>query len=373
MNELEQENNRLKEEIERLKHQIKREEVRKKIIANTNLLLDKSLYELSVINKINSSLSKTLNYEEIINEVIDLLSQMIEYTSCGVLICEAELFLLRIYLASPKTHSFVDNFKEKTLKKWVSCCGSSPKDKELILKINNPSLVVEDKGKGGVLGAFEGTPFKVGNRIIGLLSIASSKVNTFSPNDTRLIKMLVDNSSIAIENGLLHKKIEELAITDGLTGVYNHRYFKETLHKEIKRAERYNLVFSLLMFDIDDFKKINDTYGHPKGDEVLKGLAQIAKDIFQREIDVVARYGGEEFVVILPQTTKERAGIVGERFISSIRERLFSLSGLSEVVTISLGIASYPDDGEREDGIILSADKALYEAKKQGKNRVVLA
>lgn len=373
MNELEQENKKLKEELERLKVEIKRGETRKKIIANTNVLLDKSLYELSVINKINTSLSRTLNYTEIINEVASLLSQMIEYVACGILISEEEAFILKIYLTAPRTDSFINDFREKTLKKWIGFCGSLPKDKEIILKINNPSLVVEDKGKGGVLGAFEGIPFKVGNRIIGLLSIAATKVNTFSPDDIRLIKMLVDNSSIAIENGLLHKKIENLAITDGLTGVYNHRYFKEALHKEIKRAERYNLVFSLLMFDIDNFKKINDTYGHPKGDEVLKELAQIAKEIFQREIDVVARYGGEEFVIILPQTTKEKAAIVGEKLLPSIRERLFLLASLPEPVTISLGIASYPDDGEKEDDIILSADKALYEAKKQGKNRIVLS
>lgn len=373
MNALEQENERLKGEIERLKQDIKKGEIRKKIIANINALLDRSLYELSVINKINMSLSKTLNYIEIINDVVALLSQMIEYITCGVLIFDDEKLLLRIYPSFPRTRSFINDFKEKTLKKYIGLCGPLPKDKEVVLEINNPSLVIENKGKDKVVGAFECMPFKVRQKIIGLLSIAGGKVNTFSPEDMRLIKMLTDNAAIAIENGLLHKRVEELAITDGLTSVYNHRYFKESLHKEIKRAERYNLTFSLLMFDIDDFKNINDLYGHPKGDEVLKGLSYIAKEVFQREIDVVARYGGEEFVVILPQTTKDRAAIVGEKFLSSVREKLSSLADLSEPVTISLGIASYPDDGATERDIIQSADNALYAAKKGGKDRIVLS
>ncbi|MEW6103490.1 MAG: diguanylate cyclase [bacterium] len=373
MTEVELENKRLKEDIERLKVEIKKGETRKKIIANTNALLDKSLYELSVINKINTTLSRTLNYGEIITELTTLLSEMVEYVACGILICEQDIFLLRIHLGTPRTESFISLFKEKTLKKYAGFAGSLPAEENLVVKIDNPALLVSDKGIGSILGAFEGMPFKVGDRIIGLLSVAHTKVNTFSQDDTRLIKLLTDNSSIAIENGILHKKIEELAITDGLTGLYNHRYFKETLHKEIKRSERYNLVFSLLMFDIDNFKKINDTYGHPKGDEVLKGLSYIAKEIFQREIDVVARYGGEEFVIILPQTTKERALAVGEKMLSLVKERLYIMAGLPDVVTISLGIASYPDDGEIEDVIIQSADSALYRAKKEGKDKVVLA
>lgn len=372
MNELEKENKRLKEDLERFKQEAKRQEVRKKIIANVNSLLDESLYELSVINKINTSLSKTLNYIEIINELIKILSQMIEYVTAGILICNEDILLLNIYPATLRTRSFINDFKEKTIKKYITLFGPLPKDKEVAIRIENPDFIIEDKGEGSVIGAFDGAPFKVGNRIIGLLSIAGAKAKAFSHEDLRLIKILTENSAMAIENGLLYKKIEELAITDGLTGVYNHRYFREALHKEIKRSERYNLPFSLLMFDIDDFKKINDTYGHQKGDEVLKGVSQIAREIFQREIDVIARYGGEEFIIILPQTTKENAGIVGERLLTSIRERLFSFAFLPNPVTISLGIASYPYDGKTEIDIMKSADKALYAAKKGGKDRIVL-
>ncbi|MEW6679675.1 MAG: sensor domain-containing diguanylate cyclase [bacterium] len=374
MTELELENERLKEELERLKVEIKRGETRKKIIANTNALLDKSLYELSVINKINTSLSKTLNHHEIIREITSLLSQMIEFVACGILLCEENTFLLRMHLACPRTSSFIASFKAKTLGKYASFSGSLAKEENLVVQIDNPSLIIEDKAeRGGILGTFEGVPLKVSDRVIGLLSIAHTKVNTFSSDDLKLIKLLADNSAIAIENGLLHKKIEELAITDGLTHLYNYRYFKEALHKEIKRSERYNLVFSLLMFDIDNFKKINDTYGHPKGDEVLSGLSQIAREIFQREIDVVARYGGEEFVIILPQTTKERASVVGEKMLSLVKERLWTIASLPSPITISLGIASYPVDGETEEAIIESADKALYRAKTEGKDKIVLA
>lgn len=370
MSELEEENKRLKEEVERFKQEIKRGEIRKKIIEDTNKLLDRSLYELSVINKINTRLSKTLNYLETLNETIKLLSQMIEYITCGVLLTK-EVLLLKIYLAVPRTNSFIDDFKEKTLKRYTSLYGPLSKDKDVVVQIDNQELLIKNNENRSNVYAFEALPFNVGDRTIGLLSLA--RANICSEDDIMLIKILTENSAIAIENSLLHKKIEELAITDGLTSLYNHRYFKDALHKEIKRAERYNLSFSIIMFDIDNFKKINDLYGHLKGDEVLLRLSGIAKEIFQREIDVIARYGGEEFIVILPQTTKEKAVIVGERLLSSVRRNLSFLVSLPAPITISMGIASYPDNGKKEMDIIQSVDKALYAAKRQGKDRMVVS
>jgi diguanylate cyclase (GGDEF)-like protein len=370
--ELIKENIKLKEEIEELRKQAQRAETRKRIIARVNQMLDQSLYELSVINKINRILTKTLDYEEIIREIMALLSTMVEYVAAGLLISDDTVCLLKIHLASPRARKFIMLFKERAIRKYAELSGTSLSSDKLLLGVENEAFIVDSEERGNLLGAFEAARLQVADRVIGILCVAHTKTNIFTSADLKLIELLANTSSVAIENGLLHRKVEELAITDGLTGVYNHRYFKEALHRELRRSQRYNLVFSLLILDIDNFKKINDTYGHIKGDEVLKGLANIAKGNLHREIDVLARYGGEEFVVILPQTTKERAVFVADRMRREIEDRLSGAVGMADRITVSVGIAQYPHDGEEERMLIQSADQALYQAKKSGKNRVVM-
>ena len=156
---------------------------------------------------------------------------------------------------------------------------------------------------------------------------------------------------------------QELSIVDGLTGVYNRRYLDETLRREIERAKRYNQVISLFMLDIDDFKKYNDTYGHQAGDEILKKLANLLVEAV-RAADMVFRYGGEEFVVFLPQTLKQGGVETAKRLINLERQNL--------PVTISLGLVSYPEDGQNINDLLLRVDKALYQAKHLGKDRICL-
>lgn len=152
----------------------------------------------------------------------------------------------------------------------------------------------------------------------------------------------------------------ELAVLDGLTGLYNRRYFKELMNLEFVKLKRHTANFSLLMVDIDNFKNYNDTHGHPAGDEMLKKAAQVFKDSV-REVDCVCRYGGEEFVIMLPQTDKKGSQIVAER--------LRVQSGLYLPTTISIGIATFPDDAGESQGLIEKADAALYKAKQAGKNK----
>ncbi len=156
-------------------------------------------------------------------------------------------------------------------------------------------------------------------------------------------------------------KYRNLSITDGLTGVFNHRHFHELLLLEIARLRRYSAPVSLLMVDIDHFKKYNDTYGHVAGDGLLRGVAQtMLKSI--RNLDVVCRYGGEEFVVILSQANKEQALLVCQRLMRLIRTRL--------PVTISVGLTSAPEDTSSKDELIEMADEALYQAKHLGRDRI---
>jgi diguanylate cyclase (GGDEF)-like protein len=156
----------------------------------------------------------------------------------------------------------------------------------------------------------------------------------------------------------------ELSVVDGLTGVYNHRFFKHLLSREVTRIRRTPERISLLMIDIDDFKKYNDTYGHPAGDELLKKASQIFKDCL-RETDTVCRYGGEEFSIVLSQTDKQGAAAVAKRILTTINLYL--------PTSVSIGIATYPDDASNDADLVSKADTALYKAKHTGKNRYCAA
>jgi diguanylate cyclase (GGDEF)-like protein len=160
-----------------------------------------------------------------------------------------------------------------------------------------------------------------------------------------------------------------MAVTDGLTGLHNYRSFRNQLHMECSRSDRFGLPFSLLMVDIDHFKKYNDSFGHPNGDKVLRRFARLLYESI-REVDFLARYGGEEFVLILPGTDKNSAVTVSEKLRNLVERFPFPHEKKSYAgrITMSAGIASYPLDTKDEDELILLSDKALYKAKKNGRN-----
>lgn len=164
------------------------------------------------------------------------------------------------------------------------------------------------------------------------------------------------------------KKLNRLAVTDGLTDIFNYRAFQHRLHLEIQRSKRFSLPLSLLMIDIDHFKRYNDTFGHPAGDKLLREFAEILRTHI-REVDCPARYGGEEFVLILPGTTKQSARIVAEKLRTLVEETDFS----GTHITVSIGIASFPEDTDVKDTLITLADQALYRAKEEGRNRTILS
>lgn len=185
------------------------------------------------------------------------------------------------------------------------------------------------------------------------------------PHD--LVETLGGTAARAIEALYLY----ESSMTDETTELYNKRYFKQFLSGELKRADRYSQPCSILAMDIDDFKKINDTYGHPQGDLVLKELALLLKSCIREGIDIPARTGGEEFHLILPATDMERARTVGERIRETARSHQFP--GLPRPVTLSFGLATYPHHAQDELALIEVADEALYVAKRRGKNRICTA
>jgi len=174
--------------------------------------------------------------------------------------------------------------------------------------------------------------------------------------------------------GWIGEGLNQSAITDGLTGLYNHRYVHERLEQEIERSNRYHSSITCVMLDIDDFKKVNDLYGHPFGDTVLVGITRLIREAVRRT-DLVGRYGGEEFLVIMPQTSAEEALPIAERIVSMTANHAFVFKGIVSLqTTVSVGLATYPsvEHGVTSKSSLLSAaDQSLYKAKRTGKNKAV--
>jgi len=214
-------------------------------------------------------------------------------------------------------------------------------------------------------------PLLYENNLLGVFVMFSGERDFADTLQIELLKVMCNQASTSIANAQLHAEIEKLATTDGLTGLFNHRVFQEKLSDELKRMDRYSEQISLILTDIDFFKKVNDRYGHPAGDIVLKEVAKVIKGTL-RDIDIPARYGGEEFAVILPQTNGIGAKNIAERLRKSVMDASFSADGASFKITLSIGIATSPVDAKTKEELIEKSDNALYHAKHNGRNQSVL-
>ena len=194
----------------------------------------------------------------------------------------------------------------------------------------------------------------------------------FSDETSKLAEWLSSQAAIALENARLHDIVQQQAMTDELTGLVNRRRFLEAVRSEIVRAQRLGGPLSVILADLDDFKRVNDRYGHHAGDEVLQAFADVIRS-HGRDIDVAARLGGEEFALLLPETALSGAAVGAERLCNSLsRLRIWLGEGLEVSVTASFGVAQLAD-GQSSDGLLRAADAALYQAKEEGKNRVSIA
>jgi len=213
-------------------------------------------------------------------------------------------------------------------------------------------------------------PLKARGRVMGAFRVACRRRHAFDPEDFEVLKRCADMTAVAVETQRLLLATKRLAELDGVTGVFNHRHFRTLLDQEIDRARRARRPAALIMVDIDYFKRFNDTYGHQAGDEVLRHVAQLTARVLRRS-DAVARYGGEEFVVLLPGARTEEALPVAETIRAEVEKNPLTLTGMPRPlhVTVSLGIASFPDDAINGPELVAVADRGLYQAKERGRNR----
>ncbi len=214
-----------------------------------------------------------------------------------------------------------------------------------------------------------GIPLILSGRVLGVLAMCAKVINAYSPDQIRLVETIANQASIAMENAQMFEKMQHLAVTDSLTGLYNRHYFFPFAENEIERSRRYHKELSIILMDIDHFKRVNDSFGHQSGDQTLKMVAEICLEEL-RKVDVMCRFGGEEFLILLPETPEVEAGKAAKRICEAIAAARLPVEGGEIAVTVSMGVASLDDEHEDINALIQTADKALYQAKEAGRNRV---
>ena len=215
-------------------------------------------------------------------------------------------------------------------------------------------------------------PVRIRNQNMGVLCAYNHEGRSgFSSQDAKTLSLLSSCLGLVLENTRLSTTLERIAVTDELTQVYNYRFLKTALRREMQRAKRFRQPFGLVMADVDNLKMYNDRFGHLRGSHLLRELAQLlSKQV--RGMDLIAKYGGDEFTAILPQTPRGGARAVAERLRACVAEHTFPNVKNGEI-TISLGLAMFPEDGIQPGSLIGAADAALYAAKQRGRNCVVEA
>ena len=331
-------------------------------------LLDSKLFESTILNELGSLASLSQDYRQTVGAVLGILARVVGNSVGLVLMFEEEDSIIQ--LSRPVSAGILEEVKRQALEYAAGYAWEirNPERIEVIV-LGEENLREAGTAQDRSFSHIH-VPLTAQKKVIGLLMVSHYASPAFNRDAQMVLKLVQNQVTIVVDNARLYEAARQLAITDGLTKIYNHRFFQELFEKEYKRSDRYNTVFSMVMLDIDHFKRINDTYGHLCGDEILKGLATLIKSCL-RSMDVVARYGGEEFAILLPETNGPEAVQTAERIRRAVEETAFMGTEQGLKITVSQGVATYPspDVHDRFD-IIAKADEALYEAKESGRNRV---
>ena len=388
-------------------------------LAVSNTWLTQKLLEekerVALLYETAQHLAASINLNDVAEIGVKTVYDFVDATSCSLMLFDVEDEMLKIVKSKGISE---DTERMVKLRAGEGIAGRVFQEGEpLLVKnvIDEPQFKVFQRQKEQ-FKSFYSVPLKTQDGCIGTINVATDEP---MPEDKcRIVDAIVSQVSVAVGNALLYESVEQLAIQDGLTGLYNYRYFHQALAKEFERARRYGRALSLVIIDIDDFKKYNDNYGHLTGDHLLLKIGNIIQENI-RESDVLARYGGDELAVILPETEDKEALLLCERIKNAIDEYNFGtkepqlaasgeehdsdadhenetkfeaikgkffrwltnkgviFNGISDIssihITVSAGICALSDDITDKDELINKADQALLQAKKMGKNQVCVS
>ncbi|HEY0989666.1 MAG TPA: sensor domain-containing diguanylate cyclase, partial [Kofleriaceae bacterium] len=340
--------------------------------------VERAKYEHERFYQATAMLGRALTVEQVIETAFDAAAAIVEYDAAAIALYDKAKSRHRIAAVRVRAGGeglidpaqltnleFKDNAGLASMvvkNRHYLPAGGEPR--EVSAPIYTRKVKIEDARSLLVL------PLLAADEPVGTLTLVARAEKRFGKDVREMLAVIANQVAIALENGFLYRKMETMATTDGLTGLTNHRTFQQRFADLLERAARHGHRVALLLCDVDHFKKVNDTYGHPVGDEVLRRVARVLQEV-PRKIDIPARYGGEEFAVLLDNVDVAQAKQVAERIRIEISRVVVESEKGPLSVTESIGVAAFPDDGKDRATLIERADLALYHAKHTGRNRVV--
>jgi len=339
------------------------------ILSRVNELLDRKLYELTILSEIGAVSKSLVNFDETFTAVMSVVVRVVDFAVGAWAFVEDEELQVVLMVRRPLAAAAVDEAKARLLADIAKHRSGAPFAR-VQARLFAPSGAEAGAPEEARLEGFASFPVVRNGELAGLLAVGGRAAARIAGDTESFMAQVAHHAHIVLENSRLFDRIKNLSIRDSLTELFNHRHSLEVLGNELHRVGRYEGGIGVLMIDIDHFKAVNDAHGHQAGDHVLREIARRLRDGL-RAVDSLGRYGGEEFLVVLPHTSVDDARQTAERLRHAIANPPFHAAGREMTVTVSIGVAAYPSTADTPDALIREADAALYRAKQAGRNRVV--
>ena len=322
---------------------------------------------LKILLELSKEISSKAPMQKVVKKMTTSLRKVINADECSVMILDESRKELAFSESSGLSKWEIGNIRFR-LGEGIAGWVARHKKPVLVEDVaNDPRFVQVDRQKRTIYSMIC-VPLVTKRTLIGTVSMTTRTPDRIlTPEELEVAVLMAAHISLALENNRLY----EISVSDGLTNLYNRRYLEQRLSKELAYSRRFHKPLTVLLADIDFFKKLNDTYGHQAGDYALKMVSELFASSL-REYDVIARYGGEEFAILLPTTNRQRGASIAERIRVNIAHGDLRFRHQKLHVTTSIGVSSYPEDCDTSEGLVQKADLALYAAKAQGRNQVVL-